>query len=405
MTTRRSFLKSIVGGAAVLSSSRAAPGEDDAYWEMVRRQFPFTEERVPLNAGNLCPSPRSVSDRVASLTHDIDRDISYTNRAKFASLLEASRAKVAEHVRADRDEIALVRNTSEANSTVITGLTLGAGDEVVLWSENHPTNNVAWSVQADKLGFDVKRVDTPPVPESPEQLASLFVEAMTERTRVVAVSHLSNYSGVLLPVDAIARVTRERGIFLLVDGAQTWGALDVDVHAMGCDAFTASAHKWLCGPKEAGVLYLRRERLDDVAPHTVAFGWSEQHARGERGARKFETLGQRDDACLASLAPAVDFHLEIGRARIRARVEELATALKEGLHQNGVSLLTPMSASLTGGVCTVAIAPERRRALVFELDKSGVAGSPAGGLRLCPHIYNTMEHVERAVRGVTALLA
>ena len=406
MTTRRSFLKSVLGGAAVMSS--AVSSAEDSYWEMVRRQFPFTDERIPVNAGNLCPSPRSVSERVSALTRDIDRDISYTNRAKFPKLLEVSRTKVAEHLGADTDEIALVRNTSEANSTVITGLSLGAGDEVVLWSENHPTNNVAWDVQAERLGFDVKRVATPGFPngpDSPDELAALFLDALTDRTRVLAVSHLSNYSGVLLPVEQLSRAARERDIFVLVDGAQTWGALDVNVRRMGCDAYTASAHKWLCGPKEAGVLYLRRERLGDVSPHTVAFGWGEQHARGDKGVRKFETLGQRDDACSASLAPAVDFHLHIGRARIESRVIELATALKKGLHDAGIPLLTPMSASLTGGVCTVAVAPERRRELVFELDKLGVAGSPAGGLRLCPHIYNTEEHVERAVRGVTALMA
>ena len=165
MTTRRSFLKSVLGGAAVMSS--AVSSAEDSYWEMVRRQFPFTDERIPVNAGNLCPSPRSVSERVSALTRDIDRDISYTNRAKFPKLLEVSRTKVAEHLGADTDEIALVRNTSEANSTVITGLSLGAGDEVVLWSENHPTNNVAWDVQAERLGFDVKRVATPGFPMGP----------------------------------------------------------------------------------------------------------------------------------------------------------------------------------------------------------------------------------------------
>ena len=150
------------------------PERDGVIAAQDRRQFPFTDERVPVNAGNLCPSPRSVSDTVAELTRNIDRDISYTNRAKFPKLLEASRAKVAEHLRADADEIALVRNTSEANSTVITGLSLGAGDEVVLWSENHPTNNVAWDVQAERLGFDVKRVETPGTPDSGEELATMF---------------------------------------------------------------------------------------------------------------------------------------------------------------------------------------------------------------------------------------
>lgn len=408
MTTRRSFLKSVVGGSTAISSSTLhgwASYSGDALWEMVRQQFPFTEDRVPLNAGNLCPSPRSVSDSVASLTREIDRDVSYTHRARVSRLVEASRDKVAADLRVDPDEIALVRNTSEANSTVVTGLSLGAGDEVLLWNENHPTNNVAWDIQAERLGFGVKRIETPHAPGGAEELAALFVDAINDRTRVLALSHLSNESGVLLPIERLVREARSRGIFTLVDGAQTWGALDVDLNKMGCDAYTASAHKWLCGPKEAGVLYVRRQRLDEISPHTVAFGWSEQHGRGELGSRKFETLGQRDDACLASLAPAVDFHFQIGRSRIECRIVELADALKKGLHDAGVPLVTPMNRLLSGGICTVAVAPEKRRELVFKLDKLGVAASPAGGLRLCPHIYNTMEHIDRAIRGVVALTA
>ena len=177
-----------------------------------------SENRVPLNAGNLCPSSRVVSEWVEALTQNIDHDVSYTNRAKFAGLLENSRARVVEHLRSQPDGIALVRNTSEANSTVITGLDLGAGDEVVLWSENHPTNNVAWNVQANLLGFDVRRVDTPK-PLGREALVRVFTDALGARTRVLALSHLSNYSGVLLPVATIAAAARERGIFVLIDGA------------------------------------------------------------------------------------------------------------------------------------------------------------------------------------------
>ena len=393
MTSRRAFLKSVFAASALPATG--ASGE--RYWEMVRRQFPFSESRVPLNAGNLCPSPRVVSEQVEALTQNIDHDVSYTNRAKFAGLLEDSRAKVAEHLRANPDEIALVRNTSEANSTVITGLELGPGDEVVLWSENHPTNNVAWDVQAKRLGFDVRRVDTP------KPLARVFTDALSARTRVLALSHLSNYSGVLLPVDVIAAAARERGIFVLIDGAQTWGALDVDVSAIGCDVYTASAHKWLCGPKEAGVLFVRRERIAAIHAHYGGV-WLERRAC-ERRARRAEIRDtrQRDDPCLASIKLAVDFHLAIGRARIDARVRELASALKEGLHEAGLPLLTPRESELSGGVCTVEVPREKRRALVFALDARGVAGSPAGGLRLCPHLYNTKAHVERTVEAVASL--
>ena len=248
----------------------------------------------------------------------------------------------------------------------------------------------------------MRRVDTPK-PFARDELARVFTDALSARTRVLALSHLSNYSGVLLPVDVIAAAARERGIFVLIDGAQTWGALDVDVSAIGCDVYTASAHKWLCGPKEAGVLFVRRERIAAIHAHYGGV-WLERRAC-ERRARRAEIRDtrQRDDPCLASIKLAVDFHLAIGRARIDARVRELASALKEGLHEAGLPLLTPRESELSGGVCTVEVPREKRRALVFALDARGVAGSPAGGLRLCPHLYNTKAHVERTVEAVASL--
>lgn len=415
--TRRSFLRDAIAGAALLPalaprSLAASPANpslprtdvpDEAYWEMVRAQFAFREARVPMNAANLCPSPRVVAERVEQLTHDIDVDCSFQNRGKFDELLETSRALVADHLGASPDEIALVRNTSEANNTINAGLPLREGDEVVLWEQNHPTNNVAWDVRAARYGIRVRRVAVPANPATTEELLDPFVSAFTDRTRVVSVTHISNLSGIRLPVRAIADAAHARGIHVHVDGAQSCGAVRVDLRELGCDSYTASAHKWLMGPKEAGVLFVKAERIPEIWATGVAPGWGPDADPDVVGARKFESLGQRDDACLAALATTIEFHREIGAERIEGRLTELSTALKEGVTEVGVPLVTPMSPELSGGVCILRVDGNSRAVFERVYSEYGIAAAPTGGLRFSPHVYNTMEHVDRAVAAVAAM--
>jgi selenocysteine lyase/cysteine desulfurase len=341
---------------------------------------------------------------VSQLTHDIDTDCSFPNRAKFGDLLEESRRKVAEQLGVSPDEIALVRNTSEGNNTINNGLSLKAGDEIVLWDQNHPTNNVAWDVRAARYQLAVKRVSTPEHPEGPEQLVDVFAKALGPHTRVLAITHVSNVSGIQLPVHQLCDVAHRRGIAVHVDGAQTWGALKVNLRELDCDFYTASAHKWFLGPKEVGVLFVREDQIPEVWPNVVAPGGGGDIEPDVIGARKFESLGQRDDAALAAVGTSADFHRLIGPERIEARVHELSSTLKAGLEELGLELLTPEDPALSGGVCITKVRPEKRAEVVDRLyHEFGIAGAPTGGLRLCPHIYNTMEHVERALQAVKAL--
>ncbi len=414
-TSRRSFLSKVAGSAALLPAAvatlgrvsplaAAAPGDGEDYWAMVRRQFAFRESKVPMNAANLCPSPRIVAARVTQLTENIDVDCSFQSREKFTSSLEASRRKVAEQLGVTADEIALVRNTSEANNTINNGLPLKTGDEVVLWDQNHPTNNVAWDVRAGRFGLVVKRVGTPGQPETVDSLVRVFEDAFSQKTKVLAITHVSNVSGVRLPVRELCERAHRRGIYVHVDGAQSWGALAVDLRELGCDSYAASAHKWFVGPKEVGLLYVKRERVAEIWPNVVAPGWGADVEPDVRGARKFESLGQRDDACLAAIGTTVDFHRTIGAKRIESRVYELAGFLKAALKESGFELVTPLAPQLSAGVCIIRVPQERRLAVFNKLyDEYGIAGAPTGGLRLCPHLYNTMEHVQRAVRGIRAM--
>jgi selenocysteine lyase/cysteine desulfurase len=367
---------------------------------LVKGQFSIRPGLIMMNAANLCPSPYPVVDAVQSLTASIDADASFQNRSKFNELRETGRVKLAAYIGAYTDEVAITRNTSESNNTVLNGLTLGPGDEVVIWDQNHPTNNISWDVRAERHGFTVVRVTTPPVPRSGSDLVQAFLDAFTARTRVLAFSHVSNVSGVAIPAKELCTAARERGVLTLVDGAQTFGAVRVDMHDMGCDFYTGSSHKWFMGPKEAGILYVRRDQVDDMWPSNVGVGWT---TALENGAQKFENLGQRDDAAVSAMGTASDFHFTIGIDHIETRVRALAARMKAAVSERfpSAKFVTPMDPRLSAGVVIFSI-PEADGSEVFEaLYRNHQVGcAPTGGIRFSPHIYNTMDEIDRAVEAI-----
>ncbi len=410
MQRRRDFLRLFAAGSAGaflpatrgLANVALAPGAsaDEEYWELVKSQFPIREGLIMINAANLCPAPYVVTDQVTRLTGAINSDASFQNRARFEPLLEVAREGIATHIGAAPDEIAITRNTSEGNNTVVSGLDLGPGDEVVIWDENHPTNNLSWKVRAARDGFTVKVVTIPATGD----LVQPLIAAFTGRTRVLAFSHLSNATGVLLPAARLCAEARSRGILTLVDGAQTFGCHHIDVQAMGCDFYTGSSHKWFAGPKEAGIFYVRKERLNDVWSSDVGVGWDDSE---ENGAKKFESLGQRDDACVSAMGTAARFQASIGSVRIEARVRELTEALITGLAERvpGVSFSMPASARDRGGIVIFSVPGIENRVMFERLyEEHQIACSPrAAGVRLSPHIYNTMADIERTVEAISTL--
>ena len=425
---RRSFLRSLLGAGTLAAvypgelfdptkplpgglDPRVLPGaaekSDEAFWGLVKRQFMIRDGLIMLNAANLCPSPYAVQQAVFHYTRDIDRDPSSINRGKYSGLREQSRAALASYLGADAEEIALTRNTSEGNNIVIGGLTFKPGDEVVIWDENHPTANIAWDVRAERYGFKVRRVKIPERFDSAEELIRPFVGALTARTRIICFSHLSNLSGVALPAREICRLARERGVLTHIDGAQTFGSQAVNLHDLGCDFYTGSSHKWFVGPREVGVLYVRRDRIDRLWPSIVGVGYSGEL---EGSAKKFETLGQRDDSRIAAVAETVAFHEAVGVTRIEARIKDLAAVLKRRLIElmPGIRFFTPRDPEHSGGV-VVFSAPgiDLASALDRLYRESGVGaagfGGALAGIRLCPHIYNPAGEMERAAAAVAAL--
>lgn len=391
--------------AAKLPPTPASP--DEKFWLSVREQFVMPKDLTMLNAANLCPSSGPVLETMYKMTKDMDQDPSSDNRAKLGEGREATRKLLAEFLRVTPEEIVITRNTSESNNLVSTGIDLKPGDEVLLSADNHPSNHVAWQEKAKRFGFKV--IDVPVVNPHPgfDFYVDAFTKAITPRTKVIAFTHLTSSVGDLFPAKELCRVARERGILTLVDGAQTFGLLDVDLSDIQPDFYSGSAHKWPCGPKENGVLYINKSAQPKI--------WASIFSAypGRVGvSRTFEGFGQRDEPAMIAFGEALKLQTSIGRSHIEKRSRELTQALIAGLKKiDGVKIWTSPEPSRAAAVLSFQpgnLDVRKLSAALYQKDRIGGAtrgGQDRPGLRFSPHFYNTHADVDRAVAAVKKYMA
>ncbi len=382
---------------------QAAPAaRDERFWQAVRAQFLMPPAFAVLNAANLCPSPHTVLDTTFESTRSVERDPSSQNRQRTREGREAARRRIAEALRVTPEEIVVTRNTSEANNFVSSGVDLKAGDEVLIFGDNHPSNHAAWREKARRFGYTVRAVDVVSPHPGPDYYIEAFTRAITPSTRVVAITHVTASVGDLMPAREICRVARERGVLSLVDGAQSFGVLDVDLSDMQPDFYTGSAHKWPCGPKETGVLYVNTRAHGRISPSVVSL------YPGAVGiSRTLEAFGQRDEPAIGGFGDALAFQATIGRKAIEDRARELTAMIVEGLKTiDGVKVWTHGARERSAAIVSFQPATLDVRKLheaLYQNEKVVCAtrgGSDRPGLRFSPHFYNTHAEIERALAAV-----
>jgi isopenicillin-N epimerase len=415
--SRRDFARLFaLGGSAALFAdpvwAKTAPqapafnpgtaGSGEAFWKSVRAQFVMPADLGVLNAANLCPASRPVLEALRRETDSVDHDPSGQNRARLTGEKESTRKALAEFLRVTPEEIVITRNTSEANNMVSSGLDLKAGDEVIVFHDNHPSNLVAWNEKAKRFGFTVVEIAQKNPHPGMEYYLDAYKKAITAKTRVLTFTHLTSSVGDLFPAKELCALAKEHGVLSLVDGAQTFGLLDVNLAEISPDFYTGSAHKWPCGARECGVLYI------NARSHTKIWPSIYSAYPGAVGISKtFESFGQRDEATMIALREALQFQTTVGRAAIEQRSRALANQLIAGLSKlPDVKVWTSPNPSLNAAV--VSFQPGSLNAgklgqLLYEKDKIGTAGrggADRGGLRASPHFYNTPEEVDRLVGAV-----
>src|SRR6187200_37732 len=416
---RRDFARLLaIGGAAPFLSPNVAwprsldlpptpASPDEKFWMAVRDQFVMPKELTMLNAANLCPASGPVLETMYRLTKDMDQDPSQDNRAKLGDGRENTRKLLAEFLRVTPEEIVITRNTSESNHLVSTGIDLKAGDEVLLTADNHPSNHTAWQEKAKRFGFKVNDIPVPNPHPGFEHYVDAFTKAITPQTKLISFTHLTSTVGDLFPAKEICKLARDRGILTLVDGAQSFGLMDVDLNDIQPDFYSGSAHKWPCGPKENGVLYINKAAQSKI--------WASIFSAypGRVGvSRTFEGFGQRDEPAMIAFGEALKLQTQIGRAQIEKRSRELTQALLKGLKTiDGIKIWT--SPDPTRRVAVLSFLPgnldiRKLSAALYQKDRIGGAtrgGQDRAGLRFSPHFYNTHADIDRTIAAVKKYMA
>jgi isopenicillin-N epimerase len=431
--TRRDLLATTlmtsVGAAALGAASPARsqpismPSITKELWQWFRTQPVLDLKRTYLDVASAGPTLRA-----AMATEYRVRDSQSLNIASFADdewSAESTRiaAAVGGFVGCDADEIVFTRGTGEAIATVANGLDLNPGDEVITTNREHPATLSPWLLLGRRRGIVVKQIELPAPLEGPEQALGLFAGAVTERSKVLLFSHVQYADGTLMPVQELSQFARQRNLISVVDGAQALGMLDFQIRDLGCDFYGTSFHKWLGGSYGSGMLYVRRDMLDriwplqargiDASPPVVTPTQSHGFTGVPAALHKLGNIVPLAWPALRGSEVALDFHRQVLRSRIEARIRELAIYARLRLQQlPGVELLTPARPGLWAGILSFHVPGKAAADIVLGLVRGHRVfvrdmqwpDKPEGAVRISLHAFNTHDEVDRLFTGLQQVL-
>src|SRR5688500_10167928 len=341
MTDRRAFLHSVAASAATLTlptlpvfnpravrrleeasvmsrgQTSAAVAEDEAYWATIQRAFDLDRTMINLNNGGCSPAPTHVLDQMI-------RDLRFSNELPVEHMwnvleprIESVRRELALDFGCDVEEMAITRNASEGNETMIFGLDLKRGDEVILTTQNYPRMKNAWIQRQRRDGVVIKWVKLETPPRSQEYYVQQIAAAITPRTKIIETMHISFMTGYIAPVRQVVELARPRGIQVFVDGAHAYAHFPFKRDDLGVDYYGTSLHKWLMAPIGTGFLYVRKSKQKNLWPLMAAA------ASQDNDIRKYEEIGTHPAANHNAISAALVFHRGIGAERKIARLRYL----------------------------------------------------------------------------------
>lgn len=395
---REDFLKKVEKTGFNLTS----PANDEDYWELVKSEFTMEKGLYYFNNASLGPCPKLVVDATNHFRALLDGFPSRYMWGGWQKEKEEVRQKVATMFSADKEEIALIHNTTEGMNIVAHSIELGPEDEVILADHEHPSGTVPWQHWSEIRGFKIIRPKLPILPESKEEIVEVYRKAITPRTKVISMVHGTNTNGMILPVKEVSKLAHQHGILVAVDAAQTAGTFKIDLHDLGCDFYAASGHKFMFSPKGMGVFYSRKESQKHLKPLIV----SRAHFR-DKSIRRLENYNTRNYPELLGLGTAVDYYNLIGAEKREARMRELKRYFRAALENDArFKLKTPASDELSCAIQNVEVVgrkvTEVKKKLFDEymIDCRPMSGFGINGLRISLSVFTTKKDVDYLIEAL-----
>jgi selenocysteine lyase/cysteine desulfurase len=389
---------------AVAHLGPADVAQNEDFWSLIQRSYSVNPDIINLNNGGVSPAPIVVQQAVERYNQLSNEGPSYYMWQILDQGREPLRQKLAHLAGVKPDEIAVDRNSTEALNTVIFGLPLKAGDEVIGTKQDYPHMIQAYRQRVERDGIVYKQISFDFPIEDDDVIVKAYEQAITPRTKLIHVTHMINWVGQTMPVAKIADMAHAHGIEVIADGAHSFGLIDFKIPDLKCDYFGTSLHKFLSAPIGTGMMWVKAENIDKIWP-LVCNG--QLHSSD---IRKFEDLGTRSFPIEQGIGEAINFHEGIGSARKQQRIHYLKnywasrvqTVAKVKLHTS----LDPRYSCAICGVSIDGMTPGQLASALFDKYKIhtvGIVWENISCVRVTPHVYTTIADLDKMVDAVTTL--
>lgn len=393
-------LKNALDKAQQLSPAELATDED--FWYYIQQSFTTSPYLINLNNGGVSPAPKTVQDamkRYYDLSNEAPSFYMWRELDKGREPLRKNLARIAG---CSAEEIAINRNSSEGLETIIFGLQLKAGDEIVAAKQDYPNMVNAYKQREMRDGIKMVWVNLELPSEDEDYLVRQYINAFTSKTKVVHITHVINWNGQILPVRKIADEAHKRGIEVVVDGAHSFAHFNFKIPELGADYFATSLHKWLYAPIGTGMLYIKKEKIKNIYP---LFATSDNPLKDD--IRKFENLGTRPFFSEQAIGKAIEFHEMIGIERKEKRLHYLKNYWMEKVRDvSGVILKTSLSnkwAVAIGNFHVKGAKPADIDSFLITQHKVhtvAISWENIEGIRVTPNVYTTTKNLDMLVEGI-----
>ncbi len=392
-------LETALKNASNVSAGQLATDED--FWYYIQQSFTVSPGIINLNNGGVSPAPKTVQEAMKRY-YDLSNEApSYYMWRILDQGREPLRKNLAMLAGCDAEEIAMNRNASEGLETIIFGLQLKAGDEVVAALQDYPNMVNAWKQREkrDQIKMVWVNLETPTIDE--DYLVNQYVNAFTSKTKVVHLTHIINWNGQILPVKKIAHEAHKKGIEVVVDGAHSFAQFEFKIPDLNCDYFASSLHKWLYAPIGTGLLYVRKEKIKNLYPLFAA------NEPLKDDIRKFEHLGTRPFFIEQAIGKALDFHEMIGSERKEKRLHYLKNYWMEKVKNiPKVKLHTSLNPKWGCAIGMLSIEGKKTAELhdylfnQYKIHATTIEWENIKGVRITPNVYTTTKNLDLLVEGI-----